>query len=481
MRFARALATIGVALFVHGCCGSMQTEPCPAKLGAPVPEKALDRVHAEIAARNDGKLYAGAAMVDITTDLARAKKGIYLGGFDMGRRNKGVRDPVYAHALYLDDGREPLVVVSLDVIGFMNDDVRLVRALASDRHREAIVIASTHDHVGPDTIGYWGPALGGYLPVCPGRVPEYMTLVRHLTARAIDEAAKSARPVRLRPGTGPVDPTLSLNIHPEIRKQKDDVVRVLAIEDAADGKPVAVLANWGCHAEAMWNDDQLSADWPGVFYRRWQAEVGGVPVFVEGALGGLVSPNPGDEKMAKAPEIMDVFLEHMSTAERVALMERVGNGFFDAVRAVVAGATRTYGPEGVTLKVASKRIELIQDNWVFDYMGKRRLIRRDATYRGGTTVLSSDIVAARIRAGGEVIADLATVPGEPTPPLVAEIDATSPAPVRFTVALGNDEVGYIVREADWDLAIYEYERQMSLGKPTGSVVLGAIKDLRSGL
>ncbi len=474
------VTTVAMALGAFACAGSMQIDADKlAQLDLPTPTKALDRVHQEIANRADGKLYAGAAMVDITTDLAR-KDGIYIGGFDMGRKSKGVRDPVFAHALFLDDGNTPFVLVTLDTIGYMNDDSKASRARITDHHAENVVIAAIHDHVGPDTIGYWGPALGGVLPIASGRVPEYMAALEVLIAHAVDLAAQSAKPARLRFSQGPVDPSLSLNIHPQIRRQKDDVVRVMSVE-GEDGSAIATVANWGCHVEAMWNDDQISADWAGVFYDRIRKDVGGVPLLVMGALGGLVTIDPGDDKMALEKEIMDVFLKHMSQAERVALMHRVGNGFADAVLAAAKTAPGPVGPLGVSLHLAHKAFDLPLKNWIFEYMGNRGMMKRTMKTSGSKAWMHTEMTALQFRHGTEVLADLASVPGEPAPTLVQDLDATSDAPVKFTVALGNDEVGYMVREADWDLPQYEYERTMSLGKVTGSIVLKVMRELRDSL
>ncbi len=462
-----------VPLTIAGCCGSMQVDR--SKLNLPTTDKAMDQVHARIAAQGDGRLYAGAAMVDITPT-----EPVNLGGFDMGRKSTGVRDPIFAHALYLDDGTQPFVLVSLDTIGYMRDDVQAVRALASDEHRERILIASTHDHVSPDTMGYWGRAVGGFLPICPGTCPNYMETLRYQIASAIDQAALAARPAKVRAASGPVDPSLSLNIHPQIRRQKDDVVRVMAFEDEA-GAPIALVANWGCHAEALWNDTLVSADFPGVFYKRVQRDWGGVPLFVEGALGGLVSIDPGDEKMALADDIMEVFLKHVSIDERLAIMERVGNGLADAVFAALDKAPEAYGPTGVAIDQARVEFELHQNNWIFNYMGNRKLLKREATWRKGENYVTTEIAAMRLRVDGRILVDLVSVPGEPAPPFVEQIDATSDAPVRITVALGNDENGYMVPEGDWDLPQYDYERTMSLGKKTATVVLDAIRQAREML
>jgi hypothetical protein len=440
--------------------------------------KALDRVHEELARGGGGRLHAGAAVVDITPSLP-----VYLGGFDSGRLSAGVRDPVYARALFLDDGRTPFVLVTLDVIGFQNDDVRASRALASDRWRDSILVASTHDHVGPDTLGLWGEALFGVVPMCTGRIPEYMDELRRKVALAVDAAALAARPARVKAVATRLDPLLSENIHDEIAGQKDDLARVLVVE-GADGTPIAGVANWGCHAEALWNDDRLSADWPGVFYRRWERDVGGVGIFVEGALGGLVAPNFRANRRGALPEpgrtIEDYWIENQSIPERVALMEAIGNAFSDAVIAAGRGGEAA-GPEGVSLAVASRRLRLEEENWRLEYVSRKGIAPRSAKRSAGRRFVETDLLALRVRSGGRVLVDLASVPGEPAPPVVEDVDATSDAPVKLNVALGNDELGYLLRESEFDSDVYDYERTVSLGPRTATRIVEAIRALRKGL
>lgn len=448
-------------------------------LTLPKLNKSMDRVHDEIAAKNDGMLYVGAAEVDITTDYAR-QNGIFLGGFDLGRRNTGVRDPIYAHAIFMDDGKQPWVIVTIDTIGYMNDEVVAVRNLATDKHHDRIVVASIHNHVGPDTVGYWGPAGGGLIPNRTGVTPEYQITLRHLIAQAIDQAAENARPARLRFATVDVDPALSLNIHNNIRDQKDNVARLMMAEDLS-GKPIAVLANWGCHVEAMWNDTELSADWAGVFYQRIRDEFGAVPMLVEGALGGLVTINPGDQKMALEKEIMAVFLKHMSLDEMIALTAHIGNSFADHVIRGLKGAEASYGPTGLTITSVSRQFHVAVRNFVFEYFHNRGIFERNMKYLNDVPYMTSDVSIMRLTKGGEIVADFTTWPGEPAPTLVADLDAGSPAAFKFTVALGNDETGYYVREADWNNVEYGYERTMSLGRHAVGVVLDQIRKLREAL
>jgi hypothetical protein len=65
--------------------------------------------------------------------------------------------------------------------------------------------------------------------------------------------------------------------------------------------------------------------------------------------------------------------------------------------------------------------------------------------------------------------------------VVVDLDATSPAAFKFTIALGNDETGYMVREADWNHPAYEYERTMSLGPATATTVVDVVRSLRGAL
>lgn len=478
----RLLVALGVvAVIVAGCAAPQVSlrDFDQSTLTLPTLNKSMDRVHDEIAAKGDGMLYVGAAEVDITTDIAR-EDGIYLGGFDLGRRNTGVRDPVYAHAIYIDDGVQPWVLVTIDTIGYMNNEVEMVRELASDKHRSRIVVAAIHNHVGPDTIGYWGPAGGGLIPNSTGVTPAYQITLRHLIAQAIDMAAESAKPARLKFTTINVDPELSLNIHNNIRDQKDDVARLMMAE-GLDGKPIAVLANWGCHVEAMWNDTQLSADWAGVFYNRIRQDVGAVPLLVEGALGGLVTINPGDDKMALETEIMDVFHKHMSVDEMVALRDHVGNSFADQVIAGLKAASVTKGPTGLTLRSLNSQFYVAVHNFIFEYFYNRSFFDRPMKFRDNVAYMSSDVTIMRLWDGENILADFTSWPGEPAPTLVADLDAGSPATFKFTVALGNDETGYYVREADWENSEYGYERTMSLGSHAVGVVMEQIQKIRAAL
>ena len=73
-------------------------------------------------------LKAGTALVDITPEL-----GQELGGYPHYARNKtGVHDPLYAACMYLNNGREELAMVTLDLLFFSKKHVREVRRRVKD-------------------------------------------------------------------------------------------------------------------------------------------------------------------------------------------------------------------------------------------------------------------------------------------------------------------------------------------------------------
>ncbi len=85
---------------------------------------------------------------------------VWMGGFAPGRLAHGVRDSLWARTLVLESAEQRLVIVVLDVIGFNGNRVRGAKAALAEEygiHRDEVIIASTHTHSGPDTMGMWGP------------------------------------------------------------------------------------------------------------------------------------------------------------------------------------------------------------------------------------------------------------------------------------------------------------------------------------
>jgi len=103
----------------------------------------------------------GTAKVSIVPGDLHAQK-YYLAGYGANKPARGVLNPVYATALWLDDntGHGGLLLISVDCVGIMHNDVEALRAhlapLIERTGCRAMHVMSTHVHAGIDTMGFWG-------------------------------------------------------------------------------------------------------------------------------------------------------------------------------------------------------------------------------------------------------------------------------------------------------------------------------------
>ncbi|MFH2203982.1 MAG: hypothetical protein ABIJ96_12760, partial [Elusimicrobiota bacterium] len=112
----------------------------------------------------EAKFYAAAGKADITPDLKT--ETVWLAGYGAsGRRPAGVRDPLYVRAVVVSDGTRTVALAAVDSIGIYREDVLDVRRRLGWEGRDDryLLLAATHDHSAPDTLGLWGrfPGVSG--------------------------------------------------------------------------------------------------------------------------------------------------------------------------------------------------------------------------------------------------------------------------------------------------------------------------------
>ena len=245
---------------------------------------ALVCVLSSSAASLKAEMLAAAGKVDITPNLKTEKT--YLAGYGfMGRNPLGVHDPLYARILVLSNKKETLAIVGLDLIGFFRNQVEDLRKLSNfNQPGRYLFVASTHDHSGPDTLGLWGP-----WPGASGVNPRYLKRIEGLVAKKIADLSQNLEPVHLS-GITKVLPPNGL-----CRDSRDPVVIdpyfSLVHIQKLNGQTLANLIHWPCHAEVLNHANQfLTADFPGVLCARVEQKSGGTCLFVNGPIGGLLTP-----------------------------------------------------------------------------------------------------------------------------------------------------------------------------------------------
>ena len=226
------------------------------------------------------KLEVGFAHADITPEV-RAETPVWLAGYYPGRAATGVHDPLYARCVVLRTGTEKVAWVSVDLIGLQFPDVQQLRAQLRDFHY--VLVASTHNHEGPDVIGVWGQSF-----LHRGVNDQYVESVVARIERAVRQAEQNLREAQAWYGTAADESLLGDRRQPVV---KDGVLRLLRFTDPADDTAIGLVVQWNCHPEALGADNQLiTADFPAstiaTLGRRYACPV----VYFSGAIGGLLAP-----------------------------------------------------------------------------------------------------------------------------------------------------------------------------------------------
>ncbi|MGE0785938.1 MAG: hypothetical protein AB7S26_09640 [Sandaracinaceae bacterium] len=277
----------------------------------------------------DGMLYAGAAAVEFTPDPAEAEPltvdvdgdgeldsadgdqftdtngngmydAVWIAGFGNGRAARSVDNPQWARAIALRENDVTIVFVSLDAVGWFFGDSDPIREMTADLEIDHLSISATHTHEARDTIGIWGRTLDE-----SGRSPAFMAHVQERAAQAVRDAVGALRPaniqyasLRLRDQPGGLLRYVGDSRDPQVI---DDEVRILRLMEAGDGPTIATLVNLASHPEyAGSRNTALSSDYPNWLRLGIEngvegpdgplAGVGGIAVFINGALGAQIGP-----------------------------------------------------------------------------------------------------------------------------------------------------------------------------------------------
>ncbi len=226
---------------------------------------------------------AGVARRDITP-----REPVPLWGYG-GRRaalSEGVLDPLLATALVLEIGGRKLAIVSLDLGRPPSESsLQAIRTrIGEEAGITASFIAGSHTHHGPVVELADRPGRG------KGRFDAALRYYQHLEDKIVDavlEADRNRRPVRMAVGMEQVQ-GFSRNRHSKVRPAPvDRDLAVMRLDDLEQG-PVAVLVNFAAHPTILNSSDmRFSADYVGALRDVVERDLGGLVLFMQGAMGDL--------------------------------------------------------------------------------------------------------------------------------------------------------------------------------------------------
>ena len=409
-------------------------------------------------------LQAGFAKRVITPSLSAGP--VYLAGFDHDRRATGVHDDLFVRCLGVSDGAQKLALCSVDLIGFFLPETQATRLLLAARVPGArLVVASTHDHEGPDTMGLWGPN-----PMKSGVDPAYRERLRRDIAETAAEALLALRPATFTFAKANTPGLIADGREPQVI---DDLI-VIAKATGADGKTLGTLVNWSSHPEALGGKNTLiTADYPHYLLARVEKALGGTGVFFSGSIGGLMTPLSVGLKDEAGREVPKETFEHARI-----IGERAADAALGALRRSPVPAKST------ALEYRSGRVFVPLGNTLFRLAFAVSLFDRPLFTRGvvdaSTGVSLHEGVPLPLPKGEDLEteigyvrlaeAEILLVPGEIYPELVKGgiqdpqdagadfLGAAKEPPLEqllrsdYTMVFGlaNDELGYIIPRAQWD-------------------------------
>lgn len=475
----------------------------------------------------------GTAAFDATpTSLAN----IWIAGYGKGRKALGIHDPIEVRAIAFGTQEKQVVLIVADVVGLLNNRVEMIKDRISTRGypREHILVSSTHNHHGPDTIGLWGPELTE-----TGIHKPYLDYLVAQAAEAGAEALANLTEARVRFGQvrtrelspyfngapfGGKNPKPVIGLINDIRDPiwVDDRLLVMQFADQS-GKVLATYINWSGHPELVSSSNQLlSSDYPHYLRERVEGYYGGRAVFGVGAVGGMMSPagapiplvdEAGRWVWEREGEPRYVFNSFEAAAS-------LGHHLAQGVRAAIEKADWL---DEAPLQVRHTRLLLPVDNAYYQ-LGARFGIF-EATFQDEPRACTQPCIPTHLYYLTFGPASFLSVPGEILPELVvpppADFDGAAPRPnkyfvqhrqdnplyqhlspfvmpppllgmmggaFRFILGLTDNEIGYILPEEDFNRKVEaldkekgdHYEETNSLGPRTAPFLFAAFEKLTRG-
>lgn len=380
-------------------------------------------------------LRVGVAKATITPD----KPGQFIAGWGENRVAIGNHDDVWTRAMAIGDEETTVVFVANDLVGLFYPITRQIAANVEGVPADNIVITCTHVHSAPDVLGLWGPD-----ETTSGVDPEYLAMVQQRTARVINAAVADMKPAKLRFAKTAAPEKTGYNAN-----ERDLIDREISIMQAVspDGAPICTLVNYACHPEVLRKPSPwITSDF--VHYLREGMEAAGTGdvLFVNGALGGMVTPEIEEPVFEEAERIgkalADAILDAMKDVPDLAETEiRFRRAVFD-------------------LPMANEKLQMAAEIGVLDRKPSRE----------GT--VETTVIAARIGP-----AQFASMPGEPLPVVGLAVKDLMNADYRFFFGLGDDELGYLLHAAAVDNEMYEYEQSMSVNKNAVPLLMEQLEPL----
>lgn len=351
---------------------------------------------------------------------------LYGYGPFIGRRNKGILDPLFCRCASFSDDRTRLIIISNDLVTMDPErawEIRNEVSVKTNTLPQNIMVCGSHTHSGPTVskgIG-WGE-------LDPIFVANWVkTAIKTAVAAVRDETASV-----MRCGVSVLSKKVGYN-RVWAEGPTDPEIRWAGFYTSADDLKL-LIHNHGMHGVVFGSGMfYVSADWPGaanqaIIIRQIAANV----IFLQGAAGDINTEKhvlPLEEGKKALVEITEIYLNSLQSG-------------------LAKGKTMS----AIPLKAELKKVEFPSEDVTPEYLRKNAAkLRESAAYQadrmeemaiymeaGGNVKINTDLQVLRI---GDLL--VYAVGGEPFYEIGREILNKSPGKAAMVASIANDNLRYI--------------------------------------
>jgi len=361
-----------------------------------------------------------------------------------GRGYNKIHDDLLARCLVISGNGRTVALLGADLFGVTKHEIDPVREAAAELGVDFLLFASSHTHSAADTIGVYG-----YYPA------EYVKFIQDRCIECVKQAVTNLAPAVIETGQVelPLDGARIEQIsrngrNPGIVDPYLTVVRVLAGEGAdTPGTTLCNVVHLALHPERLSGFDRaISADYVTPLREELQSQVGGLCLFLNGPLGGMLTPDglPG--------------------ADRFEDTDRMGKWIAAQAGALVKDGLRPLSKQSLSVRIRPLQIPVVSEKLLAPFKAGTM---QGTLYQGRYQTEVSRIDLGELQ--------LIAIPGELLPELGFALREKMTGSVNAIVGLANDEIGYLIPA--YDFRAGTYEESMSLGPSAAPQIMNAAFEL----
>lgn len=387
--------------------------------------------------QEDSPFRVGAAVRVITPDPLLPISG----GVGIPKDAKVKKGDLYVRAVVLEKGQTRVAIVNIDNLGWPAALGDKSRALIKGIPPENILIGATHTHSGPDAYAF--PDENGdtradlnYLDWCVKQVAE-----------AVNEASSKLEPAALKIAEGEAKGKIAFNYYAEqLYDPRCDIIQ--AIKKGSENEVITTIINYAIHPEVIGSGRGiLSPDLCGPLYDRVESKAGGIAIFMNGALGGMVTADNRTEDG-----------KDTGTWEECI---RIGELLADEALRIIKDAPLQENPG---LYCTASRVTFPIDSEMMRFIFKHSPLQMETS---DDFTISTQVNLVNIGT-----AQILTIPGEALPNIGYYLKRNMKGKQNLLFGLTNDAFGYILTKVDFNsFERYDYISRTSLGEMTGEIFI----------